>query len=380
VSDRWDVAVIGSGPAGATAALLLARGGARVALLEREPLPRYKTCGGGLVYRATRLAPLDLSPVVERQFADASLYLHDTGQRFTSHRSFPIVSMTMRDRLDQFLANAAAAAGAELRAPCRVRSGHVSDAGVELDTDGGRLTARIVIAADGALGTTAKWAGWSDGDPRHLAPALEYEVRVDDATMARLGAELRFDVGPVPWGYAWVFPKARGLSIGVFSTRRGAHDLRRYVEAYLELIGLTQPVAMERHGYVIPISPRRELARGPVLLVGDAAGVADPVTAEGISNAIASGRMAADAILLHGGDPTRVGRAYGDALGRELLPELARARRSAALLYDWRRLRNLFFRRMGQFVVEGVTGVFTGERPYRGAVRGAVRHFVRGLV
>lgn len=378
--DRCDVAVVGAGPAGSAAALALARGGARVVLLDRQRFPRYKTCGGGLVQRATQLAPIDLAPVVERRFQDAVLHLHDTGQRFTSHRPFPIVSMTMRDRLDQLLAGAAAAAGAELRDGCGVRGGDQQADGVRLDTERGPLLAGAVVAADGALGETAKWAGWAGHDRRLLAPALECEVQVDDATMARLADELRFDVGLVPWGYAWVFPKATSLSIGVFTSRRGVHELRRYVDAYLALLGVERPLALERHGYVIPIRPRRQLGRGRVLLVGDAAGVADPVTAEGISHALASGQLAAQAILSSGGEPARSREQYHAALAARLLPELRRARRSARLLYNWVRLRNYFFRHMGQFVVEGVTSVFTGERPYRGAVAAAVRHMVKTLV
>jgi geranylgeranyl reductase family protein len=378
--ERYDVAVIGAAPAGSSAALALARGGARVVLLDRARFPRYKTCGGGLVHRATRLTDVDLEPVVERRFCDATMYLHDTGQRFTTHRSFPIVSMTMRDRLDQRLADAAVQAGAQLRDACGVRGGVAETQGVRLDTEAGVVYAGQVIAADGALGETARWAGWDGDDGRRLAPALEYEVQVDDETMARLGSELRFDVGPVPWGYAWVFPKARGLSVGVFTTRRGIRDLRRYVDRYLERLGLTRPGPIERHGYVIPLGTRRQLARGRVLLAGDAAGVADPVTAEGISNALASGRHAAAAILSSGGDPARSREQYHTALAATLLPELRRARRSARLLYDWVRLRNYFFRRMGQFVVEGVTGVFTGERSYEGSVRAAIRHMVRTWV
>jgi flavin-dependent dehydrogenase len=324
-----------------------------------------------------QLAGVDLTPVIERRFPDATLYLHDTGQRFTSHRPFPIISMTMRERLDQALAQAAVLAGAELRDGCEVTAGTNAPGGVRLETATGPVAAELVIAADGALGTTAKWAGWTDDDGRLLAPALEYEVRVDDAALARLGAELRFDVGHVPWGYAWVFPKAQGLSIGVFTTRRGLKDLRAHVDSYLRYVGVTGPRAVERHGYVIPIAPRRTLARGRVLLVGDAAGVADPVTAEGISNALASGQLAGQAILSSGGDPARSRERYHAALAATLLPELRRARMSAHLLYDWVRMRNFFFRRMGQFVVEGVTSVFTGERPYRGAIGAAVRRLVR---
>jgi geranylgeranyl reductase family protein len=380
VAEHFDVAVVGAGPAGSAAALTLARGGARAVILEREALPRYKTCGGGLVYRATQLAGIDLSPVIERRFPEAALYLPDTQQRFTAQRPFPIISTTMRARLDQFLADAAVAAGAELRAPCRVRHGSVGVPGVELDTDGGRLTADVVIGADGALGETARWAGWEDARDRgHLAPALEYEVTADAATMDRVGRELRFDIGSPPAGYAWVFPKGHGLSIGVFSTRRGIHDLRRHADAYLAARGVT-PRAIERHGYVIPLRPRRRVARGPVLLAGDAAGLADPLTAEGISNALASGALAAHAVIMSGGEPTRLGRNYTGALRQEILPELARGRRAAMLLYRSPAVRDFLFRRLGQVIVEGVTGIFTGERPYRGAAVAAARRLARSFV
>src|SRR5213592_3024919 len=111
----FDVAVVGAGPAGATAALTLARRGLSVALLERDALPRYKTCGGGLVGRALALLPPEVEQVLERRCGQADLHLLDVSQRYRATRdppSAPIVATTMRERLDHVLASAAAGAGA----------------------------------------------------------------------------------------------------------------------------------------------------------------------------------------------------------------------------------------------------------------------------
>ena len=364
----FDVAVVGAGPAGATAALTLARRGLKVALLEKDTLPRYKTCGGALVGRALALLPPDVERVLERRCGEAELHLLDANQHYRATRDPPgppIMTMTMRDRLDHLLASAAAAAGATLRAPCAVTSVSIEPRHVRLDTDAGPVTAALVIAADGATGELARLAGWGDG--RHLIPALEYEVRVDDATLDRFARVPRFDVGIVSHGYAWVFPKTAHLSVGVLTTQRGAINLHRQLEDYLQVIGLA-PQAIERHGFVIPVRPRTgSLARERMLLVGDAAGLADPVTAEGISLAARSGGLAADAIIASELDPPRARVGYHEAL-RPMLAELRVARTLARLLYEHPRARGWMFRRVGQRLVEAITDVFMGTRTYRGSV------------
>jgi geranylgeranyl reductase family protein len=362
----FDVAIVGAGPAGTTAALHLARRGLKVALLEKETLPRYKTCGGAIVARGLSLLPREIQTVFERRCGRAELHLLDADLHYAVTRDPPLMTMTMRDRLDQVLAGAAVEAGAELRAPCRVTAVRVEDRQVRLDSDVGAVTAALLIAADGATGTVARLAGWPDG--RHLIPALEYEVGVDDRVLERFSTP-RFDVGTVPSGYAWVFPKAAHLSVGVLSTQRGATDLRRHLEEYLRTIELA-PRSVERHGFVIPVRPRSgPLARGRVLLVGDAAGLADPVTAEGISLAARSGGIAADAIVAGGLDPARTPAAYHAAL-RPLLAELRLARVLARLLYDYPRARTWMFRRVGQRLVEAMTDVFLGARTYRRSLAG----------
>src|SRR5437667_11705336 len=147
----FDVAVVGAGPAGATAALTLARRGLSVALLERDDLPRYKTCGGGLVARALALLPPEVDRVLERRCPQAELHLLDANRHYRAARdapASPIIAMTMRDRPDQGPASAAGAAGPALPHPCTVRGVRLGPRDVRLETDAGPVTAAFVSAAD----------------------------------------------------------------------------------------------------------------------------------------------------------------------------------------------------------------------------------------
>src|SRR5258706_305877 len=167
--NMFDVAVVGAGPAGATAALTLARRGLKVALLEKAALPRYKTCGGALVARGLALFPPEIQTVIERRCGQAELHLLDGDLRYSSAREPPgppIMAMTMRDRLDQMLASAASAAGAVLRAPCTVSGVSLDPRHVRLDTDTGPVTAVFVISAESAPGPPARRAA---GAPAHAA-------------------------------------------------------------------------------------------------------------------------------------------------------------------------------------------------------------------
>ena len=114
----YDVAVVGSGPAGSAAALALAAGGARVTVIEKAALPRYKTCGGGVVRRAVKLLPVDIRRAVERECPRAEVHFPGTGLHFSTRRSESMISMTMRETFDFLLLTAAQAAGADVEARC----------------------------------------------------------------------------------------------------------------------------------------------------------------------------------------------------------------------------------------------------------------------
>jgi flavin-dependent dehydrogenase len=203
-----------------------------------------------------------------------------------------------------------------------------------------------------------------------LAPALEYEVHLAEEDFERFGKIPRFDFNSIEAGYAWVFPKREHLSVGILSMRRTNTDLHAKLTDYMERLGITRIQKTERHGYLIPLAPRREaLARGRILLVGDAAGLVDPVTAEGISYAIRSGQLAATAIADCRLDVAQTGKLYQALLETEILRELRAGRVLANVLYNYPRLRNWAFRVRGRELSEFVADVVMGERSYTSALK-----------
>jgi flavin-dependent dehydrogenase len=183
--------------------------------------------------------------------------------------------------------------------------------------------------------------------------------------LARLGAA-RFDFDIVPLGYGWVFPKRNHLSIGVVSMRRGGVNLNETASRYLQALGVDRPIKVERHGYTIPVTPRRGApARGRVLLAGDAAGFVDPVTGEGITAAIASGQLAARCLVQAKAEAKPAILAYNAAVKQRLLPELRAAQKLAFFLYECPRTRNWLFRRHGTRLNRAMTQVVTGQSTYR---------------
>jgi geranylgeranyl reductase family protein len=366
---EYDVAIVGSGPGGGAAALELAGRGLRVALLEKARLPRYKTCGGGVLWRAAKLLPADISSAVDRDCDVAELIHHAPDLRFACRRPHPIVRMVMRDQFDALLANTAASrGGVTLHDATAVQSISVSAGSVHVATNRGDFEARFLIAADGVMSTIARALRLPN--LRNVVPALECEAKYPDAIAALHGTAARFDFGLIPAGYGWVFPKRHHLSIGVGTTKRGRANLPVEYERYLQRLNLPRAEREERHGYMIPCLPRARMFDAPrVLFVGDAAGLADPVTAEGITGSIMSGQLAARAILAHRDDARRATRMYRDSVDRALLRDLRIARVLAWILYDHPRWSAKLLKRHGHGMSELMTRIVTGEATYRAAVR-----------
>src|SRR5450432_3163405 len=156
-----DVAIIGSGPAGTSAARVAAAAGLKTLILEKAQIPRYKTCGGGILARAVRILGESSIPIAERACHIAEFGLSPQ-LRFTTQTDEPIVFMSMRDTFDEWLTRKATTAGAELHCGWSIQHISANEDHVRLTSSQGSVSARYVIIADGANGKTAKHAGWPD--------------------------------------------------------------------------------------------------------------------------------------------------------------------------------------------------------------------------
>lgn len=370
---RYEVVIVGAGPAGSCAALRLAKQGVKVALVDKATLPRYKTCGGGIVHRAVKYLPVDISPVVERKCLIVEYNLFASNLHFDVIRDQPIISMTMRDSFDNLLASEAQRAGAEIIHGCEVLNVHRNPNSIVLETKKEVLNTNFLIAADGALSIVAKKTGWQE--TRLLIPALECEVYVDDRTLENFSKTARFDFDLVPDGYAWVFPKKDHLSIGVLSMKRGNIKLTNFLKRYLEILRITAVIKIEQHGFIIPVNPRKdELMKDRVLLIGDAAGFADPITAEGISFAILSGHIAADALVKGSLKKDLVKEIFDHEIQEKILNELKIGKILGRLIYNYPKVRTTLFRLYGNKLTKAMTQVFMGEKSYTTIIKNPLNY------
>ena len=375
----FDVAIIGSGPSGASTAFHLAKHGISAVIIEKEELPRYKTCGGGFVFRGRKNLPFDITEIVEKEFHTVDIYLGEK-LHFQTKREDPTITMVMRDSFDNLIIEKAKELGATLLEGCKLKNLDFSNDKIVLETSEGNIFAKFVIAADGALSQTAKMAGWKH-DTRKLIPALEYEVEVPEEDYNRLKDEVRFDIDAIPYGYAWNFPKKNHLSIGVASARRTKINLKKYYTEYLKTIGINNIISESQHGFQIPVAPRTDgFVKNNVFLIGDAAGFADPITAEGISNAIYSGKLVAESIIESKLDTKLTKELYLKKLEENLLPELNTGLWLSKWFYEQKTIRNLLLRKFGQHFSEAMADVFHGDRSYPKDIKKTIKNKLKSLV
>ena len=297
-SDQFDLLVLGAGPAGATAAKTAADAGLRVALIDRASFPRDKLCGGGLTGRAmsTYRTAYGAEALDAEHLSETCVEFHAFGASLGRHEGGPPFVMTMRRTFDATLVARALAAGATDFTGCKPTA--IDPVAPSVTLASGRcLTAPCLIGADGVTSPTARAIWGRAYDPAEVGFALEAELPVTDRP-------LRIDFGAAEWGYGWQFPKPCGTTVGIGGVHARNPRMKAAMTAYLDRLGL--PDAPVKGAFLPFGAARRTPGQGAVLLAGDAAGLVDPITGEGIGHAMESGRLAALAIrdALHEGHPT----------------------------------------------------------------------------
>jgi geranylgeranyl reductase family protein len=351
----FDVAIVGAGPAGSAAAYRLATAGAHVLLVDRARFPRDKPCGGGVTVRASKELPFSVDPVVEDVVEQVELRL-----RYRRHvvrkTKAPIAYMTQRRRLDHYLLEQARAAGAEVRE------------GVTVDAR--ELDARYVIGADGCNGSTAKQLGLGGGIVYGVA--LEANYPYDP----RFAGGMALDCAILAGGYGWVFPKADHINVGVGGDEFEGPKLRAQLQRMCEVYGFDPAAATDTRGYRLPMrTPQTMLVKDNAALIGDAAGLVDPFSGDGMYEAFLSAQLLTDAAL-----DVLAGRAdglepYAAAVGRRITP-LTSAGWGAKLAFE-RFPRTTYALARLPITFRALEKLLRGELSHPAAARGMEKRAIR---
>jgi geranylgeranyl reductase family protein len=335
-----EVCVVGGGPAGCAAAITLARGGVDVTMIDRARFPREKACGDGLTSEALRLLEaFDVRPATLPSWAwidDISIYT--PGGRRTD-LPLPVgachfAAVVTRRELDDCLVQNARAAGVSVREGWSLRSASSHSDGVELEFESGHvINATYAIGADGARSSLARALALPHRRADADWHAVRQYLRVSTGYPSTMSVWYEPDLLP---GYAWAFPLSGGLlNFGFGVLRPAGRQPPRSRPMLADLLARPQ-IATALGNDVTPVGPPRawlipprfavtHSPDGRVVFVGDACGAADPLTGEGISQALQTGQLAAAAIL-GAPSPDAVASRYDRALRLNLQSDNAMSR------------------------------------------------------
>ncbi len=343
----YDVIVVGGGPAGSTTARRTAQQGLRVLLLDRECCPRVKPCAGGVVDPAREALDFSIDSIVQRRINGQTIHA-PSGLQVDCSRPDESGVTVLRPDFDQLLLKKAEEAGATVHEGERVTNVKQDTSSVQVTTkEKKQYTAKYVVGADGVNSVVARrlrfYNGWKENS---AATAIEMEIEVGQETVERVCAAvnnedrttLHIFFGPIPFGYAWCFPKKTILSIGAGCRQDKALKLRENFKTWFKQFKKTHEIhsrTLSYSGARLPfLEPAETTVKNRAILVGDAAGFVNPFDGEGIQMAIRSGVIAAPVLkrAVESNDPSELGQ-YETEWKMQFNELLTIGRKLAAVLY-----------------------------------------------
>jgi geranylgeranyl reductase family protein len=369
----YDCIIVGAGPAGGTAAYHLAKQGHSVLVVEKESLPRYKPCGGGVSPIIAEWFDFDFSPAISIK-ADTIRCTWKMDDPVEAKLNTPEpVWMVRRDIFDKFLIEQAQKQGAELKDNTEVKGIEFKSDHWQVNTAQGSFSGRYLIAADGAKGPMAKWLGFKERK-RRLAGALEVEAsaKVENGNVAH------FEFGMVKNGYLWNFPKADGYSIGIGTFIGGEpQDFKKILDEYGDKFGLNIN-SCKQYGHALCLwNGTQKLHTDRAILAGEAACVVDPFTAEGIRPSIFSGLKAAEAIHQAVAGDINALEQYSDTINEEWGSDMAWAQKLAGAFY---RFPGIGYKAVKRPSAPQIMGkILCGELKYGDVAGRAIKRLIPGF-
>lgn len=326
----YDLIVVGAGPAGSAAARAAALQGLDTLILEKEPFPRYKPCGGALSSRAASLLDFPLpSDICERTITGARVHFRD--QVLERHKGYHLTTLITRSRFDHLLLQKAVQAGAGIKTQ-KVLDFQAKDGHVSVKTRDGIYQGRFLVIASGCQ-DKLKNSIMGQDRKECTGVCLVAEIEEDDEKIQeRLDSTLDVHFGVAEGGYGWVFPHRGYYSVGIGGLSSRLHHPRQAMQQFLKKNGFSEEQRLS--GHLIPQGGnRRRTAYGRVLLAGDAAGFVDAFTGEGICYALSSGKIAGQVISAV--PATQVAQVYQKRCEKDFGEELRYALFFAKMMHSY---------------------------------------------
>lgn len=309
---KYEVVIVGAGPAGSTAAKFLSEKGVKVLLIDKSKFPRDKPCAGGLPYRVLNR----FQYVKDKNFIESYSYGGFAYSTSLKHRAMvqdnnPVVAMVIRQKFDMGLAQLAVDSGADFIDGRTVEDIEVSKEKTRVILDHKeKVESEIVVGADGVWSVVAKKSGLTP-HKRQLGMCVYHEYNVDEEIIDKLFGKEKMCYIHIKFqdilGYGWIFPKKQHLNIGIgkispeISLSKTKTNLlnvyRDYIKTLKESSIIPDNLKIGRcKGGALPVVALEKTYADRVLLCGDAAGFINPITGEGVYYAMASGEIAAGVI------------------------------------------------------------------------------------